>query len=117
MMTQRGRARSLVALSAPFATSLALHTLLGPRNDCETRDRNAVAARHAQAICAVLHASKRAFDVVDGLAGGGRERKITFALDAYRVTLARLLVELRVALFTFVGELFGFGQQFLSLSR
>src|SRR6516162_10080009 len=90
--------------AASFATLLALDALLGPRNDLETCDRNPVATRHTQSVGAVGHACQRTLDVVDGLTRARRQREIALALDAHGVALARLLVELRIALFALARE-------------
>src|SRR5262245_61156006 len=61
--TGRARRRGLVSLSAPFATSLALHALLGPREHLEAADRNAVTARDAHAVGAQRNALQRPLDL------------------------------------------------------
>ena len=61
--------------------------------------------------------AQRALDVVDRLARGGRQGEVAFALDADRVALARLLVELRVALLAFAREQLGLGRQLLGLAQ
>src|SRR5436190_20756866 len=66
------------ALSAPFATGLALDALLGPRDHLEPADRDPVAARHTDAVRTQRDALERAVDLVDRLAGGGRQREIAF---------------------------------------
>ena len=60
---------------------------------------------------------ERLRDVVDGLARRGREREVALALDAERVALARLLVELRVAGLALVRERLGLGLEPLGLAR
>src|SRR3954468_22265907 len=90
--------------ATPFSTRLALHALIGPRDRLEPRHRNAIATDLAVAVRTVFHARERLGDVVDGLARRGRECEIALALDAQRVALARLFVELRVARFAFVGQ-------------
>src|SRR3954465_6494288 len=99
-----GVVRPLVS-ATPFATSLALHTLLGPRNDLEPCDRDPVEARDAHSVHPRRDAQQRAIDVVHGLTRGSRQREIALAFDADRVALPRLLVELRIALFAFRREL------------
>src|SRR5215204_2192635 len=101
----RVRERILVTLSAPFATGLALHAHLGPRNDFQPRDRNAIATRHAQSEGPLREPFERAFDLLDRLPRAGRQREVAFALDTHRVALTRLLVELRVALLPLRREL------------
>src|SRR6476620_10050456 len=65
IQTGRARRREVVSLSAPFATSLALHALLGPRQHLEPADRDAVTARDAYAEGTQRDALQRAFDLVD----------------------------------------------------
>ncbi len=64
----------------------------------------------------VVDARQRAFDVVDGLARGRRQGEVALALDADRVALARLLVELGVALFAFGRQRLGLGLQLVGLA-
>src|SRR4051812_8957896 len=113
---ERDVVRALVS-ATPFATSLALHALLGPRDDLEPPDRDAVEAGHANAVHPCGNAKQCAVDVVDGLARRGRQREVALALDAYGVALARLLVELRIALFSLRRELLGRRLELLGLAR
>jgi hypothetical protein len=92
-----------VLSTAPLAAGLALHALHRPREHLEARQRDAVAARDAQAERVVGHLPQRALDVLDGLARGGRQREVALTLDVDRVALARLLVELGVALLALAG--------------
>src|SRR5436309_13330728 len=89
---ERARTRVGDALPAPLATCLALHALLGPRDHFQPRDRDAIAARHAQSVRAEIHPLQRPLDVIDGLARTGRQCEVAFAFDAHGVALARLLV-------------------------
>src|SRR3954470_4641685 len=94
--------------SAPaLTTRLAADTQVGPRNGLQARDRNAIAAHLAVAVAVLGHPVEGLLDVLDGLAGRGRQRKVALTLDGQRVALAALLVELRVARFTLAGDLLG----------
>src|SRR5580765_4349637 len=118
-MTHAVRARDVVpprASATPFATSLALHALLGPRDDFEPCERDAIQAGDAHAVHARGYALERAVDVVDRLARRRREREIALALDAHRVALARLFVELSVTLLPLRRELLGRGLELLGLT-
>src|SRR4051812_18382358 len=113
----RARGRVLPAASAaPFATGLALHALLRPRNDLEACDRDAITARDAYAVEAGRDALQGAVDVLDRLARGGRQRQVALAFHADGVALARLLVELRVALLALRRELLGRRLELLGLA-
>src|SRR5262249_45269647 len=94
-----------LASATPFATGLALHALLGPRDHLEPGNRNAIEAGDAHAVHPGRDAIERAIDVLDGLARRRRKREITLALDADRVAFTRFLVELRIALLTLRCEL------------
>src|SRR5262245_36998853 len=117
MRSRRPRGGAWVSLPAPLATGLALHALLGPRDDFEPSNRDPIAARDTQPVRAVVHARERALDVVDGLARACRQREVAFALDAHRVAFARLFVELRVALLALGREHLGLGLQDFGLSE
>src|SRR5438477_8314811 len=112
----RAWTRPLVS-ATPFATGLAFHTLLRPRDHLEPRDRDAITAGDAQSVQSRRDALQGAVDVADGLARRGRQGQIPFAFDAHRVTFARLLVELGVALLALRRELLGRGLELLGLAR
>src|SRR5438552_457269 len=112
----RAWTRPLVS-ATPFATGLAFHTLLRPRDHLEPRDRDAITAGDAQSVQSRRDALQGAADVADGLARRGRQGQIPFAFDAHRVTFARLLVELGVALLALRRELLGRGLELLGLVR
>src|SRR5438105_8700711 len=112
----RAWTRPLVS-ATPFATGLAFHALLRPRDHLEPRDRDAITAGDAQSVQSRRDALQGAVDVADGLARRGRQGQITFAFDAHRVTFARLLVELGVALLALRRELLGRGLELLGLTR
>src|SRR5689334_14223916 len=92
------RAPDRVASAAPFDTLLAVDAGLGPRDGLEPRHRDPPTRGRAEPVRAVLHALERGVDLLDRLPCGGRQHEVALALDADRVALARLLVELRVAL-------------------
>src|SRR5712691_3959457 len=108
----RGWTRARVS-ATPFATGLAFHTLLRPRDHLEPRDRDAIAAGNAQSVQSRRDALQGAVDVADGLSSGRRQRQIPLAFDADRVAFARLLVELGVALLALRRELLGRGFELL----
>ena len=116
---RRGHARVSIDLrsTAPLAAGLALDALDRPREHLEPRQRDAIAARDAHAERVLRHLTQRAFDVLDGLSRGRREREVTLALDVDRVALARLLVELRVALLAFAREQVGLGRELVGLAE
>src|SRR5436190_19112077 len=102
--------------ATPFATGLALHALLGPRDHLEPRDGDAIAARDAQSVHSRRDALQGAVDIAHGLTSRRRQRQIPLALDAHRVAFARLLVELGVALLPLRRELLGRGLELLGLA-
>src|SRR5665811_1137549 len=95
------------ASATPFATGLALHALLRPRDDLEPGDGNAIETGDAHAVHTGWYALQRSIDVVDRLARGRRQREVALTLDARRVAFARLFVELGVALLAVGRELLG----------
>src|SRR5260221_1569364 len=119
MITQRVRVRVPVGVRspAPLAAGLALHALHRPRQHLEPRQRNALSARGTQPERVLVELAQRAVDVVDRLARGGREREVSLPLHVHRVALARLLVELGVALLALAGEQIGLGRELVGLAQ
>src|SRR6476660_4598244 len=101
------RAPDRVASAAPFDTLLALHAGLGPWDRLEPRHRDAPAGRRAEPVGPCVHPRERGIDLLDGLARSGRQHEVALTLHADGVALARLLVELGVALLALGHERVG----------
>src|SRR6476661_6492952 len=111
------RAPDRVASAAPFDTLLAVDAGLGPRDGLEARHRDPPACGRAQPVRAVLHTLERGVDLLDRLTRGRREHEVALALDADGVALARLLVELRVALLALGDQRLGLGLELRGLAH
>src|SRR5262245_55301406 len=95
----------------PLDTLLAVDAELRPRDRLEPGHVDPAAGRDADAVRAVLHPLQRPVDLVDGLARVRGEHQVALTLDGDGVALARLLVELGVALLPLGHEHVGVGLQ------
>lgn len=99
------------------APCLVLDAHPSPRDGLEPLLWDRLARHLADAVGAGADLGERRVDLFDHLSGLVRQGEVAFALDAERVALAGLLVELHIARFVIGNERLGLGTERLELSE